>query len=174
MAVRKCTTVQVLGMRHAVCSVRPPVRNTGPELPSVTKTGENSFVLVVDRAKETVQAVIRSLTDAGWTAAGTSDPWEAIHLLTELPLHLILLGRDLPGMGGTDLCALIQNDPALCQIPVIFMDPGGLPSSLAQSEGRRPSSWPFPPEEPAGGVGGKAETRFIRRQRTPLTPIPLA
>jgi CheY-like chemotaxis protein len=156
----------------------------------MTKVEGTPFILVVDDHEDIVQDEVLSLQQAGWNARGTTDPWEAIQIVAETSPSLIVLDLDMEGIGGSDLCTMIQDDPGLKDIPVIFLSthasvigprlasflgenaclakPFNGPALIAAA--KRLLAGPFPPE--AVEVHEKTPrsgTRFVRRRRDAVT-----
>jgi CheY-like chemotaxis protein len=155
----------------------------------VTKVEGTPFILVVDDHEDVVQEEVRSLQQAGWAARGTSDPWDAIQIIAETSPSLIVLDLDMEGIGAGDFCLILQDDPGMKDIPVIFLSthasvigprlasflgenaclakPFNGPSLIAAA--KRLLGSPFPPEEVEDEErAAKAPTRFVRRRRDAL------
>ena len=148
----------------------------------MTEMKETSLILVVDSTPAHLQELVSSLKNEGWNAIGTTDPWEAMMLVSEVTVDAIVLDLDLPGIGGVDFCSILRDDPGLESTPVIyywssqtelaapvrpaardlcFEKPAHLPTLHASV--RKLLAPPFPPEEEAPAARGA--TRFVRRKR---------
>lgn len=156
----------------------------------MTKVQGTPFILVVEGDPGSADRAVRSLRDAGWEAIGTSDPWEGMQLIAECQLSMIVLDLDLEGVGGSDLCAMIQEDPGMTGIPVLFLSThaGVIGPKLASFQGhnschpkpitgpllvaatRELLAGPFPREAVYEDVIPRTATRFVRRRRE-LAPI---
>ena len=87
-------------------------------------------ILVVDDDPQTLRYVRNALSNAGFAAIVTADPEEVGHLLeTERP-HLVLLDLMLPGTDGIEL---MENIPALGEVPVIFISAYGRDQLVARA-----------------------------------------
>lgn len=75
-------------------------------------------------------ALSRSLIDATLISSGE----EALTRLTTESYDLILLDIALPGMSGLELCRLLKADPALQDIPVIFVSGQSSPENKQVAE----------------------------------------
>jgi DNA-binding response OmpR family regulator len=138
--------------------------------------------LVVDSSDEHGAEVAGTLEGAGWRAIKTTDPWEAMSLLSQMTVDLIVVDLDLPGVGGSGFCSLLSDDAGLQAIPAIFLwstqteigaplRPSSRDGSLEKplhrdtllATARRLLASPFPPDEPETV---RERTRFIRRRRS--------
>jgi CheY-like chemotaxis protein len=127
---------------------------------------EPSCILVVGIEDQQVLATIAALREAGWNVVGTTDPWEAIALVSRRSFDLIVRDQDLGGFGALDFSSILSDDPVLREIPTAVYDRSSfdLPRLLASVEnGLNPR---FPPEAPAC-----SDTRFVRRRRPSLSPV---
>lgn len=77
-------------------------------------------ILLVDDDPSTIQLLARILTGAGNLRFATSGD-DALRLAREAPPDLVLLDAEMPGMSGFDVCASLKADPALAEVPVIFV-----------------------------------------------------
>ena len=148
------------------------------------------FILVVDGDADVVLDEVQSLEAAGWNVEGTTDPWKALQRVAATSVCLVVVDLDLPGPGGSDFCAMIQDDPGLTAIPMIFLSKHAalIGSQLASFHGpnvclpkpfngpalvatvRNLLACPIPSDlgtslEPAP----KSATRFVRRRRDRVT-----
>jgi diguanylate cyclase (GGDEF)-like protein len=77
-------------------------------------------LLLVDDDPSIIQAASRLLADLGRCRfARRADV--ALRLLRSEPVDLVLLDAEMPGMGGLELLATLQRDPALAGIPVLLL-----------------------------------------------------
>lgn len=80
-------------------------------------------ILIIDDSKDQ-QVLLKILLESrGYTTDFTHNGEEALSLLrsmTKMP-HVILLDLNMPLMGGLDFRQIQRNDPALMDIPVVFM-----------------------------------------------------
>ena len=147
----------------------------------MTKLKEPPFILVVDSSEEHGAEVAGTLEGAGWRAITTTDPWQAMSLLSQMTVDLIVVDLDLPGVGGSGFSALLADDAGLQAIPAVFlwstqteigapMRPSSRDACLEKPLHRhtllatavRLLASPFPPDEPETV---RERTRFIRRRR---------
>jgi len=120
---------------------------------------------VVGAENPHVLAAIAALREGGWNVVGTTDPWEAITLVSQRSFSLIVRDRDLERFGGLDFSTILEEDPVLQEIPTATYSRNtfDLPQLLVSVDfALHPR---FPSEEPS-----TSDTRFVRRCR----PIVLA
>ncbi len=78
-------------------------------------------ILVVDDAKENIQAISAILRDKGYQVLVATDGQKALDLLEKVRPDLILLDIMMPGMDGFEVCARLKASPNWVEIPVIFL-----------------------------------------------------
>jgi diguanylate cyclase (GGDEF)-like protein len=77
-------------------------------------------ILLVDDDPGTIQLLGRMLADVGNLRFATSGE-DALRLVHEVKPDLVLLDAEMPGMSGFQVCEALKADPALADIPVIFV-----------------------------------------------------
>lgn len=77
-------------------------------------------ILLVDDDPSTIRLLSHMLADVGKLRFATSGE-DALRLALEVPPDLVLLDAELPGMSGFQVCEALKADPALADIPVIFI-----------------------------------------------------
>ncbi len=77
-------------------------------------------ILIVDDAPANIEVLSAAIGDS-YEILFATDGREAIRLAFEVIPDLILLDVLMPGMGGYDVCRSLKNNPALRDIPVIFI-----------------------------------------------------
>jgi putative two-component system response regulator len=82
---------------------------------------EPPFILVVDDVTANAQLLVRMLTDRGYHAHAVISGELALLAARTNPPALILLDINMPHMNGFEVCEQLKADPALCEIPVIFI-----------------------------------------------------
>lgn len=78
-------------------------------------------IVVVDDAPENLRLLTTFLTRRGHTVRAFPEPKQAVAAIESEPPDLILLDVDMPGMTGYDVCRQLKRDPALAEIPIIFI-----------------------------------------------------
>lgn len=154
----------------------------------MTKVEGAPFILVVEGDDGVLRNEVRSLTEGGFRVIGTSDPWEALQIVASRSLQMMVVDLDLTGPGFGDFYSILQEDPGLAEVSVIFLSKHaasigtslvtfpGLnvclpkpvdPATLVTATGRLLAS-PFPPDVELPQTP-KVMTRFVRRRREPVT-----
>jgi cyclic di-GMP phosphodiesterase len=59
----------------------------------------------------------------GFAVTHVSDGWAALECLRSRPLDVAILGQDLPGLGGTEVCRLAKPDPFRRLLPIVLLLP---------------------------------------------------
>lgn len=77
-------------------------------------------LLLVDDDPGAIQLLARLLANEGQLRFASTGA-DALRLARQAPPDLILLDAEMPGMGGFEVCAALKSDPALADIPVIFV-----------------------------------------------------
>ena len=119
---------------------RPPDR---PARPSSAATP----VLVVDDDPEGLRYIRNALTEAGYSPTVTGDPQKVAGLIEGEKPHLVLMDLLLPGTDGIEL---MEQIPALSDLPVIFVSAYGRDETIAKALERGAADYivkPFSPTE---------------------------
>ncbi len=86
----------------------PPNRDAQAQLPPPHETP----VFVVDDDQATLEALTHFLEDRGYQVTGFLSPIEAQDAIRTAPPHLLVVDRNMPGMGGFDLARVaLEEDP---------------------------------------------------------------
>ena len=80
-----------------------------------------SLILVVDDEAKNIQALSTLLLNHGHEVIDADSGQEALVKLQSVKPDLILLDVMMPGMTGFELCSILQADPELRDIPIIFL-----------------------------------------------------
>jgi signal transduction histidine kinase/CheY-like chemotaxis protein len=78
-------------------------------------------VLVVDDDSNIRSLLQQELTEAGYTVRLAEDGRKALTLIREEPPGLVILDVMMPEMNGFDVAAVLKNDPATMDIPIIIL-----------------------------------------------------
>ena len=78
-------------------------------------------VLVVDGDAMSSQAIGMALEKAEYQSSMAGDPAQAIGMMASGAFEFVVMGVNLPGMNGFELCAQMQAFPACAQTPVLFV-----------------------------------------------------
>lgn len=88
------------------------------------QTAEKQFrfkILIVDDVPKNIQVLGSLLFHENLDVSFASSGQDAIEILRENPVDLILLDVMMPGMDGFETCQKLKSDPKTAQTPVIFM-----------------------------------------------------
>ncbi len=88
-------------------------------------------VLVVEDDAALREAVVRGLRKAGWTVAAAASGGEGVAAASRTHPAVIVLDLLLPDAGGMGVAREIRREPALREVPVLFVT--GLSTPLARS-----------------------------------------
>jgi len=138
-----------------------PGRRSAP----LTKLLEPSCILVVGAEDQQVLAAIAALQEGGWNVVGTTDPWEAITLVSRRSFSLIVRDRDLENFGALDFSDILAEDPVLQEIPTATYSRNSFNLSQLLVSIDFALHPRFPSEEPS-----TSDTRFVRRSRPRSAP----
>ena len=90
----------------------------------MTETYKGS-ILIVDDIIENLMVLVEELPLAGYGVRVFSDGQSALASARYEPPDLVLLDVSMPGMNGFEVCEALKADPALVDIPVIFLSASG-------------------------------------------------
>ncbi len=85
-------------------------------------SSNRATIVVVDDEREVVRALQRSLEAHGYQVLTASSGEEAVELVAERHLDLLLLDLLLPGMSGLEVCRQVR---AVSQVPIIVLSVKG-------------------------------------------------
>jgi CheY-like chemotaxis protein len=101
-------------------------------------------VLVVDDAEASRYLLSSWLRRGGYRVTEASTGGEALSVLADRPIDLVLLDVNLPDMSGFDVCARVKTDPRTAFVPVIHV-----------------SATAIEPEDEARGLTGGADAYLL-------------
>jgi PAS domain S-box-containing protein len=87
----------------------------------MTAPNTGSHVLIVDDAPENIQVLSSVLYPQGIKLSIAQRGDEAINIALRKPPDLILLDIIMPEMDGFEVCTRLKEQPATCEIPIIFL-----------------------------------------------------
>lgn len=79
-----------------------------------------NIILIVDDSPAMIQVTARMISAIGQLRFATGGEAALQQMRNSAP-DLVLLDAEMPGMSGYEVCAAMRSDPALSQIPVIFV-----------------------------------------------------
>jgi CheY-like chemotaxis protein len=84
-------------------------------------TGNKRRILLLEDSADLRMLLKRHLAGAGYDVLTAADAVEAGKLVVERSPHLIIADIQLPYMNGDEFVAALRADPAVRDIPVIFL-----------------------------------------------------
>lgn len=79
------------------------------------------LVLVIEDDPVTLKLIIQAVLRAGLRAHAAKDALQGVALARRDRPDLILCDLNLPGLDGATASAALRDDPALAEVPVIFI-----------------------------------------------------
>jgi len=137
------------------------------------RKGTETRVLVVDDDPYTLRNVRGMLSQAGYSPIVTGDPEEVPALIRENRPHLVLLDLVLPGTDGIEM---MEQMPAMADLPVIFLSAYGRDQTIADALQKGASDYlvkPFSPTELVARVQAALRRRAASGQTQQLEPYRL-
>ena len=80
-----------------------------------------SVALLVDDSPETLSYLNDALEPTGLTVLLALDGEQALTIASRMAPDVILLDALMPNLDGFETCLALKEDPALAEVPVIFM-----------------------------------------------------
>ncbi|MCB2181997.1 MAG: response regulator [Desulfobulbaceae bacterium] len=99
-----------------------------------SETGDGYNVLVVEDSKFFMNQIVNFVTEAGYTAYSAEDGIEALQVLEEENIQLVLTDIEMPNMDGLELTRRIRQDPNFKALPVIAVT--SVAGEAAEERGR--------------------------------------
>ena len=126
-------------------------------------------ILVVDDLPQNLMLLAETLRGRGFRVRPVADGEAALRVARSSPPDLILLDVMMPGLNGYQVCALLKDDPALRDIPVIFVS--ALDETVNKLAGFQVGAVdyvakPFEGEEVIARVSAHLELARLRRELT--------
>lgn len=81
----------------------------------------NKKILVVDDEQEVLNIISDFLKPASYEVISATKGREAVNLAKQLKPDLIILDILMPDMDGGEVAAVLSDDPATVNIPIIFL-----------------------------------------------------
>ncbi|MEI8042779.1 MAG: response regulator [Verrucomicrobiota bacterium] len=127
-----------------------------------------SKILVIDDEQDFLRVIARFLSRKGFEVAEASDGRTGVSLASECQPDLIVCDLNMPGMDGYEVLETLRRDPALADIPVIFLTGQSEPSKVRQGMNLGADDYLIKPVEFAdllGAIGVRLSRRQAQRQR---------
>ena len=124
-------------------------------------------ILVVDDNKENLKVVSNFLKNEGYQIALSLNADDAMNILRNNDIDLVLLDVMMPGTDGFSMCRQMKKEPALAEIPVVFLTAKTETSDLVEgfeSGGVDYITKPFQKEELIARVNNHIELTHTKKQ----------
>jgi chemosensory pili system protein ChpA (sensor histidine kinase/response regulator) len=105
-----------------------------PRPPSVVSAKTSLHVLVVDDSPSVRRVVSTFLERAGWQTTAAKDGLDALEKIAAARPDVALVDIEMPRMNGYELLSQIKSDPALRDIPVVFLTSRSASKHRARAE----------------------------------------
>ena len=113
-------------------------------------------ILIAEDERDIRDLIAFTLRFAGYEVVGAENGAEAVELATKENPDLILLDVRMPRLTGYDACKAIKANPALTDIPVVFLSAKGQESEIEIGMAAGAEEYllkPFAPDELTERVG---------------------
>ncbi|MGC6505067.1 MAG: response regulator [Coraliomargaritaceae bacterium] len=90
-----------------------------------TKTSKIYRILVVDDEPDVTELLTYKLEQGGYQCQSLNDPLAFVGLARDYRPHLIIMDIMMPELSGLQLCRIARADPALRDVPIIFLTARG-------------------------------------------------
>jgi DNA-binding response OmpR family regulator len=81
-------------------------------------------ILIVDDEQGFLQILQVVLQRAGYKVVTALSAFDALRVLENQPVDLLILDDMMPNMSGSELCARLKGDPATAHLPIIMHSAG--------------------------------------------------
>jgi two-component system chemotaxis response regulator CheY len=107
-------------------------------------------ILTVDDSATFRKVLAHSLKGAGYDVVAAADAEEALELLDDTVVDMVITDLTMPGLDGIELTRAIRARADLASLPIIVLSTVGEEESLRAGKEAGASGWivkPFEPEE---------------------------
>jgi DNA-binding response OmpR family regulator/DNA-binding CsgD family transcriptional regulator len=87
----------------------------------MAEANRRDIVLLVDDSPDALGFLTEALEASGYSVLIATSGHGALQIVARISPDLILLDAVMPGMDGFETCRTLKADPAVAQVPVIFM-----------------------------------------------------
>jgi DNA-binding response OmpR family regulator/DNA-binding CsgD family transcriptional regulator len=87
----------------------------------MAEANRRDIVLLVDDSPDALGFLTEALEASGYSVLIATSGHAALSIVARISPDLILLDAVMPGMDGFEACRALKADPAVAQVPVIFM-----------------------------------------------------
>ncbi len=81
----------------------------------------NHTILLVDDAPSNVRILEKMLSKEGYDLVSANSGPEALDIVRTRDVSCVLMDVQMPGMDGYEVARLIQKDPRICNMPIVFV-----------------------------------------------------
>lgn len=106
-------------LRHGLAEALPVAESIEAEKP-VAKGNTRKNLLVVEDNADLLQFLVKALSEQ-FRVLSAADGVEALRLLADEDIDMVISDVMMPNMDGNELCRRIKTNPELCHIPVILL-----------------------------------------------------
>ncbi len=119
-----------LEQRLAACRAGGSRFFINPSVPQLIRSVESFYanvpaepykVLVVDDSRSQALFCDKALSSAGMLTHSITDPMQVLNAIEEFEPEIIVMDMYMPGCTGTELAAVIRQQPEYLRIPIIFL-----------------------------------------------------
>ncbi len=150
-----------------------PIAHSGPVRSTQRTDSNRTRILAIDDDPQTLRYLRGALTDGGYAPTVTGDPQQLYSLIQQHKPHLVLLDLMLPGTDGIEL---LNQNPELAALPVIFLSAYGRDHTVARALEAGAVDYivkPFSPTELAARIETALRQRTTPTSETPSEPYKL-
>ena len=87
-------------------------------------------ILIAEDEPDIRELISFTLRYAGYEVIAASNGEEALRIILQNLPDLVLLDVRMPRLSGYDVCRHLKNQPATCEIPVVFLSAKGQESEI--------------------------------------------
>ena len=89
--------------------------------PEIIKPLNFRCALVIEQTDSLRMSLVQALKAKGWFVHGIRRPEQAFHILAHIPYRLVVIGSELPGIGGIDFVRILRNSREWRTIPAVVI-----------------------------------------------------
>ena len=98
------------------------------------KVGENLYtILVIDDDHTNLKVMINCISSMGYTVIAVDNGKDAIRIIKEESIDLLVVDLMMPSMSGFEVCKIIRQDYDVAELPIIILTAAGQLTDLVES-----------------------------------------
>ncbi|HBE77316.1 MAG TPA: hypothetical protein DDW65_05980 [Firmicutes bacterium] len=132
-------------------------------------------ILIVEPDSRLVELAVIKLSSSGWLVAVANDGEEALEKIVNNPPNVLIINPNLQKKDGYELCAELQENEALRNIPIIILADQNFDEARFDALNLRLCeilAKPFSPKTLLGRVNAIALRAKLFKKMNPLTELP--